>query len=301
MNYQAVEFKANDGTVLRGRYYVTQNQMETHDRAPLILVIGGFGSVVAVRNYVFAEMFAAAGYSVLIYDHRNFGLSDGAIRHEIDPSMQISDIRDAITFAQTLPHVDSEKIGVWGSSLGGGHALVIGATDHRVKCIVAQVPFVSGNQTLARLVRADFQPQMQESFAADRLARMNGETPIMLPVVSADPMGPAALPTHDAWTFINNYIHEDPSWKNEVTLRSMESVTGYEPGIYAPLITPTPLLVIAGKYDSITPPDLALDLYERACHPKKLKLINGGHFSPYDTHLDEAMSSAIEWFDEYLK
>jgi hypothetical protein len=35
---------------------------------------------------------------VLLHDHRNFGSSDGAVRHDIDPWRQIADWRRAISF-----------------------------------------------------------------------------------------------------------------------------------------------------------------------------------------------------------
>jgi hypothetical protein len=34
--------------------------------------------------------------------------------------------------------------------------LVVGAIDRRVKCVVAQVPLISGHANARRLIRADF-------------------------------------------------------------------------------------------------------------------------------------------------
>src|SRR5512132_3129377 len=45
---------------------------------------------------------------------------------------------------------------VWGTSYSGGHVLVLGAIDKRVRCVVAQVPLVSGFRNIQRLVRQDF-------------------------------------------------------------------------------------------------------------------------------------------------
>ena len=73
-----------------------------------------------------------------------FGASDGSPRQEVDPIAQIRDYRDAITFAETLPGTDPARIGVWGSSYSGGHVLIVAAIDRRVKCVVSQVPMVSG-------------------------------------------------------------------------------------------------------------------------------------------------------------
>jgi hypothetical protein len=47
----------------------------------------------------FAEAFAAAKLSSIVFDNQNFGASDGQPHQEIDPWRQVRDYRDAITFA----------------------------------------------------------------------------------------------------------------------------------------------------------------------------------------------------------
>jgi len=91
-----------------------------------------------------------------VFDNRNFGASDGEPRQEIDPWMQVRDYSDAITFAQGLDQTDPGRIGIWGSSYSGAHVLVVAAIDRRVKCVVSQVPLISGYHGFRRLVGADF-------------------------------------------------------------------------------------------------------------------------------------------------
>jgi uncharacterized protein len=44
----------------------------------------------------------------------------------------------------------------------------------------------------------------------------------MIPVVAQDPLAPAALPTPDSWAwFTETGRTRAPSWRNEVTLRSV--------------------------------------------------------------------------------
>jgi dienelactone hydrolase len=81
---------------------------------------------------------------VLLHDHRNFGASDGTVRHDIDPWCKIADWRRAISYLESLPEVDAGRIGVWGTSYAGGHVIVLGATDRRLRAVVAQVPTISG-------------------------------------------------------------------------------------------------------------------------------------------------------------
>ena len=40
--------------------------------------------------------------------------------------------------------MDENRIGLWGTSFAGGHAIVLGATDRRLKAVVAQVPTIDG-------------------------------------------------------------------------------------------------------------------------------------------------------------
>jgi hypothetical protein len=86
----------------------------------------------------YAEVFVKDGLGVLVYDNRCFGASDGEPRQEIDPMAQVRDYQHAITFARTLPEVDKDRIGIWGTSYTGGHVLIAGAIDKRVKCVVSQ-------------------------------------------------------------------------------------------------------------------------------------------------------------------
>src|SRR5690349_21709158 len=107
-----IEFRAEVGTALRGWHYVPDGGKP----APCIVMAHGFSAVKEMYLDRFAEVFAAAGLAALVFDHRNFGASDGEPRQEIDPWRQVRDYRDAITFAQGLPETDPARIGVWGSS-----------------------------------------------------------------------------------------------------------------------------------------------------------------------------------------
>ena len=189
-----IEFDA-EGVLLRGWHYVPDG---ASGPVPTIVMAHGFSAVKAMYLDRFAEAFAAAGLGAVVFDNRNFGASDGEPRQEIDPWEQVRDYRHAISYACTLPEVDPDRIGIWGSSYSGGHVLVVGAIDHRVKCVVGQVPLISGHRNARRIVRADFIAPVAGMFDEDRAKRYAGEPPAMIPVVDADPMAPSALPTPDS-------------------------------------------------------------------------------------------------------
>src|SRR3981081_3158066 len=180
---QDIEFDV-DGVALRGWLYVPDAGPGPH---AAVVMAHGFAGVKEMYLDRFAEVFAEAGLASLVFDNRNCPAGAGCPRQEIDPWQQVSDYRAAITYAITRPEVDADRIGIWGSSYSGGHGLVVGAIDRRVKCVVSQVPVISGHSNIRALVRADFLPGLRAQFEADRLARFGGAAPAMIPVVDADP------------------------------------------------------------------------------------------------------------------
>jgi fermentation-respiration switch protein FrsA (DUF1100 family) len=293
---QDIEFDA-EGTTLRGWLYVPDG---AHGPAPTVVMSHGYSAVKELFLDAFAEVFADAGMCALVYDNRCLGASDGEPRQEIDPWAQVRDYRHAITYARTRPEVDRDRIGVWGSSYSGAHVLVVGAIDRRVKCVVAQVPLISGHVNARRLVRADLIAPTQEMFDADREARYRGEAPAMLPVVA--PEGePCALPTADSYAwFTTSGAERAPSWTNSCTLRSVEMFWEYEPGAYLPWISPTPLLMVVAAGDHLTVSDLAIDAFERAREPKRLELLPGGHFDAYVADFERSSGAARDWLMQHL-
>ncbi|HJU09997.1 MAG TPA: alpha/beta hydrolase, partial [Candidatus Binataceae bacterium] len=199
------------------------------------------------------------------------------------------------------PGIDRDRIGVWGSSYSGGHVLVLGATDRRIKCVVSQVPLVSGSRNLARLVRADLAAPLRAQFDADRDARFNGAQPAMVPVVTPEINGVAALPTADSWEWFTQTAQtRAPSWRNQVTLRTVEMLGEYEPGSYVDRISPTPLLMIIADGDHLAVADEALAAYNRALEPKRVVLLKGGHFDAYIRGFEHSSTAACEWFVQHL-
>ena len=291
-----IEFDA-EGVTLRGWFYPAAGAAGT---APTVVMSHGFSAVKEMYLDGFAEVFAAAGLNALVFDNRNFGASDGEPRQEIDPWAQVRDYRHAITYAGTLTEAD-DRFGVWGSSYSGGHAMVVAAIDRRVGAVACQVPMVSGHDNFRALVRADLIAGLREAFDADRAARFAGDPPAMLPVVAEDPAAPCALPTRDSWEwFSETGKTRATSWRNEVTLRSVEMFSEYEPITYLPYISPTPLLMLPAIGDHLTPCDLAVAAYERAREPKRLSILPGGHFDAYVAGFDISSGAARDWFVQHL-
>jgi dienelactone hydrolase len=292
-----IEFDA-EGVTLRGWFYPAEG---ASGAGPAVVMAHGFSAVKEMYLDRFAEAFAAAGLNALVFDNRCFGASDGEPRQEIDPWAQVRDYRHAITYASTRAEIDAQRIGIWGSSYSGGHVLVVGAIDRRVRCVVSQVPLISGHANFRALVRADFIAGFRGQFDADRAARFRGEPPAMVPVVAEDPLAASALPTPDSWAwFMQTGETRAPSWRNEVTLRSVEMFTEYEPGGYLPWISPTPLLLLVAVGDHLVPSELAIAAFDTAHQPKELIIMPGGHFDAYTVGFEASSGPERDWFLRHL-
>ncbi len=84
---------------------------------PAVTMAHGFAGTREHGIERFAEAFAAAGFVVLLHDHRGFGTSGGAPRGDVDPWRQIADWRRAISYLESRPEVDPTRIGLWGNQL----------------------------------------------------------------------------------------------------------------------------------------------------------------------------------------
>lgn len=292
----SIEFLGESGVTLRGWLYLPDSSEKP---LPAISMCHGFAAVKEHGLEPFAQAFAQAGFVVLVHDHRNFGASDGEPRNDIDPWAQVMDWRRAVSYLESHPKVDRQRIGIWGTSFSGGHALVLAATDRRVRCVVSQVPTISGFEQSRRRVSPDAAPGFLETLSDDLREQHYGGAPRYQAVVSADPLQPAAYRSPDAIAFYEQDIGA-ATWDNTVTLRSTFAARMYEPGIWAERISPTPLLMIVATDDRVTMTDLELQAYEKALQPKQLVLIPGGHFEPYGNTFPRACSAAVEWFRQHL-
>jgi dienelactone hydrolase len=150
----------SDGTMLAGDLTYPKD-VPAGETLPAIVLCHGWGGIKAHLNFQIAPRFAREGYVVFTFDYRGWGESnsrlvmmdkmpapdaDGnvtvtarAVRELVDPLDQQEDIDAALTFIEGEPMVDTDRIGIWGSSFGGGHVIWRAANDPRVKCVVAQV------------------------------------------------------------------------------------------------------------------------------------------------------------------
>jgi cephalosporin-C deacetylase-like acetyl esterase len=283
-----MSFRARDGTRLSGWLY---RPLTAPAHAPAIVMSHGFTAIIDQGLAPFAEAFAEAGFIVLAYDHRGYGRSDGAPRQETDPFQQMHDMRDAITCLSLLPGVDEDRIGLWGASYSGGHALVVAAVDRRVRCVVSVVPLTSGSETIKRLAGEGNLDARRKRMVEARKSEMSAGDIQYQP--HAAPGGESI-----AW-----FQSSDPEgrWVNQVSVLSHDMLGEYEPGDYIHRIAPTPLLMILADHDLRCCTDLQLAAYERARETKQLLIFEGGHYEAYERHQPMVAAESAAWFKRHLQ
>lgn len=292
-----VEFDAN-GTTLRGWLYTPDKGTGPF---PAIVMAHGFSALKEMGLDRYAEVFAAAGFACLVYDNRNLGASDGEPRFDIDPVAQMRDYRHAITYAQSRPEVNADRIGIWGTSYTGGLVLMVAALDRRVKCVVSQVPFISGYETMSLVMPPEDHKAFYQMVEEERRSMAAGNPPSTVPICRDDPTSPPTAPGRRTYQYFYTYTREKRlNWQNKVTIRSLDYRLEYEAMPYMERISPTPLLMIIADEDAITPTDIALRAFTRALEPKKAVLMRGDHYDAYLGGFDQSSAAARDWFGLYL-
>ena len=214
---------------------------------------------------------------------------------------QLADWRDVISFALDQPGFGGRSVvNIWGSSFAGGLAMVLAANDSRVHCVVSQIPHVSGHRNGREMFNVSQRFVLREAFQADRAARFAGGEPRRIPVFSPDPLALCALPPAMSAKYVAAAEAQAPTWRNEVTLRSVENMLQFEASGWARFISPKPFLMIVGAQDTCTFPDLQLEVFEEAREPKRLVVHPGGHFDTYTDHFELTSGAALDWFREHL-
>ncbi len=292
----------SEGTTVRGHLYLPPGG----GPFPLVVMAGGWCYVKELVQPTYARAFVDQGCAALVFDYRNFGDSGGARRQHIDPHLQIEDYRNAISFAETLQEVDPDRIGVWGLSYSGGHALVLTAVDPRIKCAVSQIPVVDGylNMRLANGT-VNFR-RLQKALLDARRHRFATGEDVMVPHFTKDTDSEIS-----AWPFPEGYdvfLHfqenEAPNYDFDATLESVDLLMSYDVRPFVPRIVNTPVLMIVAENDDITLWDQEIGVYNAIpTVSKKLVVIpKSDHLALYSkkTLLEQCATAATDWFTEQL-
>jgi uncharacterized protein len=263
---------------------------------PAVIVMAhGFGAPRAAGLAAFADRFVAEGYAVYLFDYRNFGDSSGEPRHWVSPRRHLEDWAHAVKHVRSLPHINPERIVLWGTSFSGGHVIQTAAFDHRVRAVIAQVPHVSGIASMKQ-IPVGISLRMTIAALRDLFGGML-KRPHYSPIVGR-PGELAALTGDDALHGYPKLLPEGVNWENRVLSRVFLEVPLYSPIRHASKVW-APTLIVAGRHDTITPASAALRAAKRmrdcVFHP-----VDGNHFQ---LHLpdEQAFSTSLAIQLDFLR
>jgi fermentation-respiration switch protein FrsA (DUF1100 family) len=262
----------------------------------------GVGATKEMFLEPYARLFAEAGIAALLFDYRSFGTSGGEPRQRVYPRDQIEDYRSAMTWLSLQPEVDADRLGIWGTSFGGGTVLHVAAYGPLVKAVVSQV----GAMDLYAITRAAVGDEqfaaLQQMTVQERARHATEGGEAYIPDIGRPGEGFALQSDQDSYDFAHEA--QAPSWRNEVTMSSLEAILEHAPARSMERIAPRPLLMILAKDDQISSPELIRAAFDRAGDPKRLLELEGGHYSLYPWSRGQsaqaAMEAATDWFAEHL-
>jgi pimeloyl-ACP methyl ester carboxylesterase len=272
-NQQNIEFKTIDGLTLRGWLFPAAQ------RGPAIIMTPGFNLTKDMMIYEAGQYLNAAGFTVMGYDPRCVGASDGTPRNDIQPFKNIEDYHDALSYLKMHQRdiVDPDQIAYWGYSFSGAIALCAAALDKRAKAVISVSPlttweFSKWKQVLSKAMK-------------DRESQLAGNKGMYLPLLTEGGEQPAGFGTgyqkEDVLGIINRHASIEPSFIPRTTLQTYYNMAVFRPLALMKFVNPTPVMIMTGENDDISPPKLQRSLiYDVFEGPKEFVSI------PNKAHMD---------------
>jgi alpha-beta hydrolase superfamily lysophospholipase len=145
---------------IRGNIHFPDNH-----HAPCVICSHGlFSSKESPKFIAIAEYLAQEGFVAIRYDHRGCGESEGRIE-ETTVSSRLKDLESILGLAHHHPRI-TEKMGLFGSSMGGYISLIKGAQQPELKAtVVWATPYKL--RATKNDIKEDGYPLLKESFYED--------------------------------------------------------------------------------------------------------------------------------------
>ena len=301
-----VRFRSN--TLLLAGHLYRPPGFASDRRTPGIVMCGPFSSVKEQTLPHYAERFAKAGYSVLTFDPRSYGESEGEPRAHHDPTRITEDYVSAARYMMTRKDIDPDKVAAVGVCIGGGYAVSAAARERKIKAVIS----IAGGFNVGGTFQQFMGVEGFATYSAKIHAVMREEyrtgivqyVPTIAPGFSTE-IPIAAMPNPEAYSYYSRtHASDAPMWSEKMTVASLEAFYTYNAIDHVPLIAPAPLQIIHGTKDLFLLPEYAQQAYDAALGPKELVWIDThNHIELYDQdpYVSIAVANATRWLDRYMK
>jgi fermentation-respiration switch protein FrsA (DUF1100 family) len=126
----------SEGEKVVGHIYLPD--IEKNKKHPAIVVVTPWGGVKEQTAAIYAKKLSEKGFITLAFDHRSYGESDGVPRCNEDPLRKVEDIKNAVSFLETLDAIDKEAISALGICSGAAYVAYAAATEqNKIKAIAS--------------------------------------------------------------------------------------------------------------------------------------------------------------------
>ena len=177
--------------------------------------------------------------------------------------------------------------------------MFVAAMDRRVSAVVSIIPPVSG-WSARSLQSQETLAELEARIPADRKARLAGEPAATIRLHGTPAPGdPVMFSDHEGLEFVERMIHGLPSFRNEITISTLDRIFEMEVAAYAERID-VPLLMILASEDTVAPVEEAREMYSRIPEPKELIEFPGQHYEILSQHFPEIIQRSTRWLAHTL-
>ena len=298
MNPSEVTFYS-DSDKIAGYLFTPADWKAGDPPRPGILVLAGYSGNTQADCTHMMKRLCAEGWFVFGYDYVGFGKSDGK-RNRHRPLEQAQNTYDALTYMQTVPGIDPERLAIYGTSFGCANGIWVTAHDERVKCLVTSVGVTDGYEWMRSIRRPWEWLAFKDRVLKEAQKRVvSGEGTLV-------PNGEIMLRDPESQRQRDMHAQAGHTFQSEERdIESAEAVMRYRPDWVVDKISPRPVLMIYAEHDNLVPPVQQLNAYEKCGEPKKLVMLpKSGHYDSYEFRntvtCQITYTETIAWFKQYL-